>query len=131
METAIVFLPLLGAIIAGLFGRTNWGSSLTVRNSRLTWLLSAVLSWVVFLGFAGAHDQPNRSHTVQLVDAGLLRVISSSGLGAANRYADRRDARGCHNRVSRRAHLLRWLHGRRSVQSHDLWLTSAFSPSPC
>jgi NADH-quinone oxidoreductase subunit L len=65
METAIVFLPLLGAIIAGLFGRQIGDkASQFVTSGAL--VLSAVLSWVVFIGFAGAHDQANGSHTVQL-----------------------------------------------------------------
>lgn len=47
MEIAIVFLPLIGAIIAGFFGRFigNKGSSI-LTSALLT--ISAVLSWIMF-----------------------------------------------------------------------------------
>ncbi len=66
METAIVFLPLFGAIIAGLFGRKigDRGSQFVTAGSLV---VSAVLSWIVFLSFAGAHDQPNQSTTIHLL----------------------------------------------------------------
>ena len=51
METAIVFLPLLGAIIAGFFGRTIGDkASMWVTSSLL--VVSALLAIVVFVDVA-------------------------------------------------------------------------------
>ena len=51
METAIVFLPLLGAIIAGFFGRTIGDkASMWVTCSLL--VLSAFLAIIVFIDVA-------------------------------------------------------------------------------
>ncbi len=54
MIQAIVFFPLLGAIIAGLFGRTIGHRGSEIVTSTLL-VLAALLSWVVFIqtGFGG------------------------------------------------------------------------------
>jgi NADH-quinone oxidoreductase subunit L len=68
--TAIVFLPLLGALVAGLFGRVIGARASELVTSALL-VLAAALSWVVFfdVGFG---------HTTQKVT--LLRWISSGEL---------------------------------------------------
>ena len=54
---AIVFLPLLAAILAGLFGR--WiGSTVAKTVTTASLFIGAVLSWPIFLGFVagGTHE---------------------------------------------------------------------------
>jgi NADH-quinone oxidoreductase subunit L len=71
MITAIVFLPLLASLIAGLFGR-----SLGVRISQIITtgavMTGAGMSWVIFLGMMGGDIKP---HTVT-----LLHWMSSGAL---------------------------------------------------
>jgi NADH-quinone oxidoreductase subunit L len=50
MINAIVFLPLLGFLIAGLFGRTIGDKASEYITSGLL-VIAAVLSWIVFAGF--------------------------------------------------------------------------------
>jgi NADH-quinone oxidoreductase subunit L len=68
--TAIVFLPLIGALIAGLFGRVIGDRASEIVTTALL-VLAAVLSWVVFIdvGF---------SHTTHKVT--ILRWIASGEL---------------------------------------------------
>ena len=47
MEIAIVFLPLIGAIIAGFFGRFIGDKGSSILTSALL-TISAVLSWIMF-----------------------------------------------------------------------------------
>ena len=47
MTTAIVFLPLLGALIAGLFGRVIGERASEIVTTAFL-LLAAVLSWITF-----------------------------------------------------------------------------------
>ena len=57
MDVAIVFLPLIGAIIAGLFGR--WVGDKGAMWTTCSLLgLSAVLSWILALG--QQQSEPNR-----------------------------------------------------------------------
>jgi NADH-quinone oxidoreductase subunit L len=71
--TAIVFLPLLGALIAGLFGRV-----LGARPSELITtgflLIAAVLSWVAFIDVALGH---------QTARVPLMRWVTSGELDTA------------------------------------------------
>jgi NADH-quinone oxidoreductase subunit L len=71
MITAIVFLPLLASLIAGLFGR-----SLGLRISQIITtgavMAGAGMSWVIFLGMMGGDIKP---HTVT-----LLHWMSSGAL---------------------------------------------------
>jgi NADH-quinone oxidoreductase subunit L len=73
MYTAIVFLPLLGFLIAGLFGRP-----LGPRPSELvtTGLLfvSAVLAWVVFISVGYGHVPLNVPVIANWMTSGTLRV---------------------------------------------------------
>ena len=45
--TAIVFLPLIGALVAGLFGRVIGDRPSEIFTTALL-MIAAVLSWVVF-----------------------------------------------------------------------------------
>ncbi|NKN36791.1 NADH-quinone oxidoreductase subunit L [Agrobacterium sp. a22-2] len=72
---AIVFLPLIGALIAGLFGRQIGAKASEYITSGLM-ILTAILSWVVFLqvGF-GEHAE---GHDV--IKVALFRWIQSGGI---------------------------------------------------
>jgi len=70
ITTAIVFLPLLGALIAGLFGRLIGDKASEFITTALL-LISAALSWVVFFDVALGH------HTYKI---NLMRWISSGEL---------------------------------------------------
>lgn len=71
--SAIVFLPLLGAIIAGFFGRQ-------LGNSGSQWLttilvgISALLSWVVFIDVMGGDGQTTKVVIAQWVQSGTFDV---------------------------------------------------------
>ncbi len=67
---AIVFLPLAGALIAGLFGRAIGDRASEVVTTAFL-LIAAVLSWVAFFQVALGHE----THDVQ-----LLRWITSGEL---------------------------------------------------
>jgi NADH-quinone oxidoreductase subunit L len=68
--TAIVFLPLLGALVAGLFGRVIGARASELVTTALL-LVCAVLSWIVFVDIGFSH------HTAKVT---LLRWISSGEL---------------------------------------------------
>ncbi len=68
--TAIVFLPLAGALIAGLFGRALGDRPSELLTTALL-LVAAVLSWVAFVQVGIGHE----THKVQ-----LLRWITSGEL---------------------------------------------------
>ena len=72
---AIVFLPLIGAIVAGLFGRAIGAKASEFITTGLM-LIVAVLSWIVFLsvGF-GAHGEGEGMIKVE-----VLRWIQSGGI---------------------------------------------------
>ncbi|WP_127143657.1 NADH-quinone oxidoreductase subunit L [Pelagibacterium montanilacus] len=50
MIQAIVFLPLIGALVAGLFGRTIGHKAAEVLTTSLL-VIAAILSWIVFIPF--------------------------------------------------------------------------------
>jgi NADH-quinone oxidoreductase subunit L len=68
--TAIVFLPLAGAMIAGLFGRLIGDRAAEIITTALL-ILSAVLSWIVFVDVGLGH------HTYKVT---VLRWIASGEL---------------------------------------------------
>ena len=70
MYTAIVFLPLLGALIAGLFGRVIGARASEIVTSALL-VIAAVLSWMALfaIGFQGATEKIN-----------LMRWVTSGDL---------------------------------------------------
>ena len=72
MYSAIVFLPLLGFLIAGLFGRVigHRGSEI-VTTSLL--MLAALLSWIAFFDVAfGGYT--GKVHILRWIDSGALEV---------------------------------------------------------
>ena len=58
MIEAIVFFPLIGALVAGLFGRQLGARSSEIITSLLL-VAAALLSWIVFFqfGFVGSQNQ--------------------------------------------------------------------------
>ena len=74
MIQAIVFLPLAGFLIAGLFGRSIGAKASEYITSGLL-VISAVLSWLVFFQIAMAHEA--HFYTVKVLDfihSGALSV---------------------------------------------------------
>ncbi|WP_377295502.1 NADH-quinone oxidoreductase subunit L [Rhizobium sp. SGZ-381] len=72
---AIVFLPLIGFLIAGLFGRQIGAKASEYVTSGLM-IVAAILSWVVFFNVALAHG--GEGHEV--IKVSVLRWIQSGGL---------------------------------------------------
>ena len=68
--TAIVFLPLIGALVAGLFGRVIGDRPSEIFTTALL-MIAAVLSWVVFVQVGFGHE----THKVQ-----VMRWITSGEL---------------------------------------------------
>ena len=103
---AIVFLPLIGALIAGLLGRVLGPRPCEIITTAFLGA-GAVLSWIVFwqVGFGGeTAARPGAA----LGHVGRARRV----LGAAHRHADRRDAGGRQHGLGARAPLLHRLHAR-------------------
>ncbi|MEK1898334.1 MAG: NADH-quinone oxidoreductase subunit L, partial [Rhizobium sp.] len=69
---AIVFLPLIGAIIAGLFGRAIGAKASEYVTSGLM-IIAAILSWVVFFTVALGHPEG-------VIKVEVLRWIQSGGI---------------------------------------------------
>ncbi len=69
---AIVFLPLIGAIIAGLFGRAIGAKASEYVTSGLM-IIAAILSWVVFFTVALGHPEG-------AIKVEVLRWIQSGGI---------------------------------------------------
>ena len=71
MLQIILFAPLLGALIAGLFGRSI-GERMAMVIPTALLFLAAVLSWIAFFTYTG-HD----GHTEEIfrwIDSGTLSV---------------------------------------------------------
>ena len=123
---AIVFLPAIGALIAGP-ARARARARGPARSSPpRSWAAGAVLSWIAFwqVGFGG---ETLRVPVAALGDLGRARRV----LGAAHRHADRRDAGGGQHRLGAGAPLLHRLHARGRQPPALLRLSLACSPSPC
>jgi NADH-quinone oxidoreductase subunit L len=71
---AIVFLPLIGFLIAGLFGRSIGAKASEYVTSGLM-IITAILSWIVFFNVAMAHGE---AHDV--IKVSVLRWVQSGGL---------------------------------------------------
>lgn len=71
---AIVFLPLIGFLIAGLFGRSIGAKASEYVTSGLM-IVVAILSWIVFFDVAMAHGS---GHDV--IKVSVLRWVQSGGL---------------------------------------------------
>ncbi|MGM4909233.1 NADH-quinone oxidoreductase subunit L [Rhizobiales bacterium] len=69
---AIVFLPLIGAIIAGFFGRAIGAKASEYVTSGLM-IIAAILSWVVFFTVALGHPEG-------VIKVEVLRWIQSGGI---------------------------------------------------
>ncbi|MQB43457.1 NADH-quinone oxidoreductase subunit L [Rhizobium sp. ICMP 5592] len=72
---AIVFLPLIGAIIAGLFGR-GIGAKASEYVTTGLMIIAAILSWVAFFTVALGHVEGS-------IKVEVLRWIQSGGIDAA------------------------------------------------
>ncbi|RJF87458.1 NADH-quinone oxidoreductase subunit L [Oleomonas cavernae] len=74
MIAAIVFLPLLGAIIVGFFGRRLGNRGAQVITSGFL-VVAAVLSWITFFQATGhATDEPLKVHLFTWMLSGSLEV---------------------------------------------------------
>ncbi|MFK5980939.1 MAG: NADH-quinone oxidoreductase subunit L, partial [Rhizobiaceae bacterium] len=73
MYHAIVFLPLIGFLMAGLFGRTLGSKGAEYITTGLL-IVSAVLSWIAFLTYAFSDAEPFTIQVLQWVSSGDLNV---------------------------------------------------------
>ncbi|KQZ62884.1 NADH:ubiquinone oxidoreductase subunit L [Rhizobium sp. Root149] len=71
---AIVFLPLIGFLIAGLFGRSIGAKASEYVTSGLM-IVAAILSWIVFFQVGLAHGEGH-----EMIKVTVLRWIQSGGL---------------------------------------------------
>ncbi len=72
MEQAIVFLPLVGFLIAGLFGRAIGARASEIVTTALL-MVAAVLSWIVFTQVA-MHGGAKEIALLRWINAGALHV---------------------------------------------------------
>ena len=73
MYHAIVFLPLLGALVAGLFGRSI-GAKASEYVTSLFLVVAAVLSWIAFFTVALGESETLRIPVLEWVKSGGLDV---------------------------------------------------------
>jgi NADH-quinone oxidoreductase subunit L len=75
MFQAIVFFPLIGALIAGLLGRFIGARTSEYISTGLL-IIAAVLAWIVFLPivFSGGSDAPMIVHVLDWVHSGALTL---------------------------------------------------------
>ena len=73
MYQAIVFLPLLGFLIAGLFGRSIGAKASEYITSGLL-VVSAVLSWVAFFSVALGDSEAFTVPLLRFIDSGSLQA---------------------------------------------------------
>ncbi len=73
MYHAIVFLPLVGAIIAGLFGRSIGAKASEYITSGIM-ILVAFLSWIAFFQVALGHGEMIQIDVLQWIRSGTLSV---------------------------------------------------------
>ncbi len=85
MYAAIVFFPLLGFLIAGIFGRQIGARPAELVTTSLLFI-SAALSWIVFAEVALRQRAGQRPGARQLVHLGRAQ----GRLGAAHRHASPR-----------------------------------------
>ena len=78
MLSAIVFLPLVGFLVAGLFGRVLGHRPVEILTTSLVGL-AAVLSWILFVqtGFGHGEAAAGAEHS------GLMSLLATSGTGFA------------------------------------------------
>ncbi len=75
MYQAILFLPLIGAIFAGFFGRLVGGRSADVVTTTLV-LITALLSWLAFYQVA-IEGQETRIELIRWIESGALKSVWS------------------------------------------------------
>ncbi len=73
MINAIVFLPLVGFLIAGLFG-TSIGAKAAEYVTSGFMIIAAALSWVVFFGYALGHNEAMVVPVLKFIESGSLSV---------------------------------------------------------
>jgi len=73
MYSAILFLPLIGFLIAGLFGRAIGAKACEYITSGLV-IVAALLSWITFMGFWFGGAEAQIVELFRWVDAGDLKV---------------------------------------------------------
>ena len=72
MYTVIVFLPLIGFLAAGLWGRTLGAKGSEYVTSGFL-IISAVLSWIAFFLFAFSESPPETVQVLRWVESGALK----------------------------------------------------------
>ncbi|HWM30175.1 MAG TPA: NADH-quinone oxidoreductase subunit L [Methyloceanibacter sp.] len=75
MYQAILFLPLIGAIFAGFFGRLVGGRSAEVVTTTFV-LITALLSWLAFYQVA-IEGQETRIELIRWIESGALKSVWS------------------------------------------------------
>nr|WP_319513008.1 NADH-quinone oxidoreductase subunit L [uncultured Cohaesibacter sp.] len=73
MYSAIVFLPLIGFLIAGLFGRTLGHKASEIITSTLL-VIAAFLSWVAFLSVGIGHGESQTINILTWLSSGDLEI---------------------------------------------------------
>jgi NADH-quinone oxidoreductase subunit L len=73
MVQAIVFLPLIGFLIAGLFGQSIGAKASEYVTSGLL-VIAAVLSWIVFFNLALGHQEAFTVPVLSFIQSGNLNV---------------------------------------------------------
>jgi len=73
MIQAIVFLPLIGALVAGLFGKGLGHRPSELITSTLL-VVAAVFSWIVFIPFAFGEAEPYTVEVLRWIDVGDLDI---------------------------------------------------------
>ena len=73
MIHAIVFLPLIGFLMAGLFGRSLGAKGSEYVTTGLM-LISALLSWIVFYSVGYFEVEPRTIPVLQWINTGSLNV---------------------------------------------------------
>ena len=73
MIQAIVFLPLVGFLIAGLFGSSIGAKAAEYVTSGFM-IIAAALSWVVFFGYALGHNEAMVVPVLKFIESGSLSV---------------------------------------------------------
>jgi NADH-quinone oxidoreductase subunit L len=73
MVQAIVFLPLIGFLIAGLFGEGIGAKASEYVTSGFL-VIAAVLSWIVFFNVALGEGEAFRVHILSFIQSGNLNV---------------------------------------------------------
>ena len=105
--TLIVFLPLLGFLVAGLFGRVIGAKASEYITSGLL-VVSAALSWLVFyqVGLSGHPTGPKNHPSVALADIWKPQSQLEYPCG----YPDHCDAGGGDERLVSGSYLFHWLY---------------------